>query len=70
MLRARAALAPKRGPGPWGHRHVRRPARGAIPLVRRGHVLLSAWESSFTSIQPLLGSHGSLQTFDNEAKYT
>lgn len=26
-----------------------RPARGAIPLVRRGHVLLSAWESSFTS---------------------
>lgn len=49
MLRARAALAPKRGPGPWGHRHVRRPARGAIPLVRRGHVLLSAWESSFTS---------------------
>lgn len=41
---------------------------GRSRLLRRGHVLPSARNPA--CLPALLGSHGSLQTFDNEAKYT
>lgn len=66
MLRARAALAPSEGQAPGGT--ATSGPRGDPPGQARSRAAFCLGiEFHF---QLLLGSHGSLQTFDNEAKYT